>query len=167
MENKICEVKGQALIELCLILIILIPLCIVGLQKIGVLGDHKIEKEKNRSVLSFPSLATGTSGNPDSAATLGFNLESLNEEEFEIMADLPHNFEKYEGEGALTVGLGEKVLHTLEGAEDAHDAFSYYKEQFLKQGWEVKNEMGWFVFEKEASQAYLWQDEKNLFLFFY
>ena len=158
MENKICEVKGQALIELCLILIVFIPLCIFGLHKIGVLGNQKLEKEKARFLKTKEKISENNQN---------FNFENLDEEEFEVIEELPHSFEKYEKGESFAVQLGEKIFYALEGGRYVEDASSYYKEQFLKQGWEVKGEMGWFIFEKEGEEAYLWQDEKNLFLFFY
>ena len=154
---------GQALFEFCLILAILIPLCVVGFYHIGLLGDKKMEKEKQR----FNNDEKPKISYRDIAATfssIGF------EQPFSLINDtegLPLRLLPFADEKAVSFKSEKHIVHLAETEGHGADVISHYRKQFQEQNWAEQEEYGIWIFSKENQRAFLWATDQQVAVIFY
>ncbi len=156
MENSIFKIKnkGQALFEFYLVLAILIPLCVVGFYRIGLLGEKKMETEKQRfnngqKKISYADMVTPL-----------FSLNG-NEEPFSLMNDQDEDYKtvSFKSQG--------KIIRLIESGDQVKEIISYYRKQFQEQNWVEEVQHGIWIFSKENRRAFLWTTDQEVALIFY
>ena len=134
MENSLSSIKGQALFEFYVVIIILIPLCVMGLKVLGQSGEKRLNEEKNRF------LSVGTQ-NIVSKEDLFLNLSELETDSIHVT---PTGFE-----------FNGKKIGFVEDA--AGEKFSDLKSSLKEEGWKEVEENGIFVFLREDQRKYAWK----------
>ena len=139
MENSLSSIKGQALLEFFMVIIILIPLCVVGLKYLGQSGEKRLTTERNG--ISVPAEAGIQKIVPQENI-----LTEINELEESSLHLTPTGFE-----------LNGKKVDFIEDNTETHEVFSALRSDLREQGWTEAEENGIFIFFREGQRKYAWK----------
>ncbi len=136
MENNLSSIKGQALLEFCVVIIILIPLCIVGFNFFVRSGEKRLNDERSR----FVKEKTEASAFQDDVAP------ETEESELNLTQASPSGFE-----------FGGKKIDFVEDDASTDEALDKLRSELKEQGWKEVLENGVFIFFREGERKYAWK----------
>ena len=143
MENSLSSIKGQALFEFCIVIIILIPLCVVGLKFLGQSGEKRLNDEKNRFLKEKTK-------NPQFEEDIVGEMGESGESSIHLT---PSGFE-----------FNGKKIDFIEDTGATNEALNTLRSDLKEQGWKEVQENGIFIFLREDERKYAWKMDGGIAL---